>query len=148
MIQPGLGLACGKIVNGEGHIVAFEIDFDHPVDRFAEDGELVKRGFEESLLQDPVDRRDQNDEAGMQRLRRVKTPKVARIVGDQDEIAVARVSRDIPVLPGGFADTGNVMSFMAGPPCDGDQVDSEAFIDQKSHDTAIAASRRRDRCAG
>jgi hypothetical protein len=52
----------------------------------------------------------------MQRLCRVKTPKVARIIGDKDEIAVARASRDIPVLPAGFADAGNVMSFMAGPP--------------------------------
>lgn len=84
----------------------------------------------------------------MQRLRRVKTPKVARVVGDQNEIAVARVSRDIPVLPAGFADTGNVMSFMAGLPGNGNQIDGEAFVDQKSHDIAIAASRRRDRCIG
>ena len=68
------------------------------------------------------------------------------IVGDQNEIAVARVSRDIPVLPAGFADAGNVMSFMSRLPGDGNQVDGEAFIDQKSHD--IAASLRRDRCTG
>jgi hypothetical protein len=117
--RPELRLACGKIVDGESHIVAVEIDLDHPVDRFAEDGELVERGFEEPLLQDSVDRRDQNDEPGMQRLRGVKAPKVARIIGDQDEIAVTRVSCDIPVLPAGFANAGNVMSFMAGPPGDG-----------------------------
>ncbi|HEY3911694.1 MAG TPA: hypothetical protein VGM07_17670 [Stellaceae bacterium] len=114
---------------------------DHPIDRFAEDGELVERGFEEPLLQASVDRRDQNDEPGMQRLRRVTTPKVARIIGDRDEIAVARVSHDIPVLPAGFADAGNVMSFMAGPPGDGNQIDGEAF---SIRNLTIPRSRRAD----
>jgi hypothetical protein len=64
-------------VDGESHIAAAEIDLDHPVDRFAEDGELVERGFEEQLLQDSINRRDQNDEPGMQRLRRVTTSKAS-----------------------------------------------------------------------
>ena len=37
----------------------------------------------------------------------------------------------------------NVAGFMAGFPGDGDQVDAEAFVDQKPHDTAMVASRRR-----
>jgi len=85
---------------------------------------------------------------GVQRLRRVKTPVVARIVGDQDEIAVAGIARDIPVLPAGFANMRNVMGFMAGLSGYGNQVDGETLVDQEPHDTGIAASRRRDRCTG
>jgi hypothetical protein len=42
----------------------------------------------------------------------------------------------------------NVPGFMAGIPGDGDQVDAEAFIDQKSHDTAMVSSLRRPRRTG
>ena len=66
-------------------------------------------------------------------------------VGDEDEIAGAGIARDIPAS---FADMCNVMGFMANPPGYGNQVDGETLVDQKSHDTAIAASRRRDRCTG
>ena len=37
---------------------------------------------------------------------------------------------------------------MTGLPGGVNQVDGEAFVDQESHGVAIAASRRRDRCAG
>jgi hypothetical protein len=42
----------------------------------------------------------------------------------------------------------NVPGFMAGFPGDGDQVDAEAFVDQKPHDTAMVSSRRRRRRTG
>ena len=45
MIQPGLGLACGKIVDGEGHIVAVEIDFDVTVRREPPSDLRVDRGW-------------------------------------------------------------------------------------------------------
>jgi hypothetical protein len=51
----GLRLARGKIVEDESYVVAVEIDLEHPVDRFAEGGEFVERGLEQTLLQDPVD---------------------------------------------------------------------------------------------
>jgi len=38
--------------------------------------------------------------------------------------------------------------FMAGFPGDGDQVDAEALVDQKPHDTAMASSLRRPRRTG
>jgi hypothetical protein len=47
------------------------------------------------------------------------------------------------VLPAGTADMRDVLGFMAGSPGDGDQVDAEAFVDQKPHDTAMVSSRRR-----
>jgi len=144
----GLRPARGKIVEGESYIAAIEIDLEHPVDRFAKGGKFVERGLEQTLLQDPVNGRYQNDKPGVQRLRRVKTPEVARIVGDQDEIAVAGIARDIPVLPAGFANMRNVMGFMAGLSGYGNQVDGETLVDQEPHDTGIAASRRRDRCTG
>jgi hypothetical protein len=37
---------------------------------------------------------------------------------------------------------------MARMPGDGDQVDAEAFVDQKPHDTAMVSRRRRVRCSG
>lgn len=62
----------GQIVEGEGYVLAVEIDLEHAVHRLADDGELVERSFEETLLQDAADNRDQNDEAGMQRLGRMR----------------------------------------------------------------------------
>jgi hypothetical protein len=85
---------------------------------------------------------------GMQRLRRVELAEIARVVGDEDEIAVARVAHDIPVFPARAADMGHVLGFMAGYPGNGDQVDAEAFVDQKPHDTAMVSSLRRPRRAG
>src|ERR1700756_4583387 len=67
---------------------------------------------------------------GMQRLRRVELAEIARVVGDEDEIAVARVAHDIPVFPARAADMSHVLGFMAGYPGNGDQVDAEAFVDQ------------------
>jgi hypothetical protein len=46
---------------------------------FADGGELVKRGAEKFLLHRAGDRRYQNDKAGMQRLRRVELPEIARV---------------------------------------------------------------------
>jgi hypothetical protein len=43
---------------------------------------------------------------------------------------------------------GDVLRFMAGFRGYGDQVDAEAFIDQKPHDTAMASSLRRRRSGG
>ena len=84
----------------------------------------------------------------MQRLRSIELPEIAGVVGDKGEIAVGGVARDIPVLPAGPADMGDVLRFMAGLPGDGDQVEAEAFVDQKSHDTAMASSFRRPRRTG
>ena len=78
----------GPIVEREGHLVAVEIDFTHSFDRFADDIELVERRPEQFSLQRAIDDGDQNDETGMQRLRRTETTKIARVVGDEDKVAV------------------------------------------------------------
>jgi hypothetical protein len=111
-------------------------------------GELVERGAEKFLLHHAIDGRDQNDEAGMQRLRGIELPEIARVVGDEHKIVVAGVGNDIPILPAGTADMRDVLRFMAGFPGDGDQVDAEAFVDQEPHDTAMASSLRRPRRTG
>jgi hypothetical protein len=82
----------------------------------------------------------------MQRLRRLETLEIARVVGDEDKIAVAGVAHDVPVFPAGLADVCDVLGVMAGLPGDGNQVDGEAFVDQKPHDTAMVSSLRRPRC--
>ena len=136
------------IINREGHLIAIEIDLEHAVDRLADGGELVERGAEKLLLHRAADGRYQNDKAGMQRLRRIELPEIARVVGDEDKIIVAGVARDIPVLPTRAADMRDVPGFMAALLGDGDQADAEAFVDQKPHDTAIVSSRRRPRRTG
>ena len=59
----------------------------------------------------------------------------------EDEIAVTGVAHDIPVLPTGPTGMRNMPGLMAGLPRDGDQVDAETFVDQKSHDAEMSASR-------
>lgn len=100
---------------------AVEIDLEHAVNRLAYDGKLVERGHEQALLRRAVDCGDQNDQAGMHRLRRVELAEIARIIGHEDEISGARVAHDIPVLPASAADMRDVLGFMAGFPGDGDQ---------------------------
>jgi len=75
---------------------------------------------------------------------RIEPSEVARIVGDEDKIAVAGVAHDVPVFPAGLADMRDVLGLMASLPGDGDQVDAKTFVDQKPHDTAMVSTRRRE----
>jgi hypothetical protein len=84
----------------------------------------------------------------MERLHRVELAKIAGVVGDEDEIAVTGVPRDIPVLPAGVADMRDMLGLVASFPGDSNQVDAEAFVDQKPHDTAMSSSFRRPRRDG
>jgi hypothetical protein len=43
---------------------------------------------------------------------------------------------------------GDVLGFMAAFPGNSDQVNAEAFVDQKPHDTGMVSSFRRLRCTG
>ena len=84
----------------------------------------------------------------MQLLCLIETAEIAGVVGDEDKITVSSVAHDIPVFPSCPADMGEVLSVMPRLPGDGNQVDAEAFVDQKPHDTAIASRRRRLRRTG
>ena len=137
-----------ELVKRQRHLPAVKIDLDHAVDRFADDDELVERGLEQAPLQMAIDDRYQNDETSMQGLGRIELPEVARVVGNEDEIALSGIADDIPVFPAGPPDTGDVLGFMAGYPRDSDQVDAEAFVAQKPHDTATVSSLRRLRRNG
>ena len=137
-----------ELVKRQHNLPAVEIDLEHAVDRLADDGELVERGLEQAPLQMAIDDRYQNDETSMQGLGRIELPEVARVVGNEDEIALSGIADDVPVFPAGPADTGDVLGFMAGYPGDSDQVDAEAFVDQKPHDTAMVSSFRRLRRNG
>jgi hypothetical protein len=68
-----------QIVERERHLLAVEIHLEHPVDRLANGRELIECRPKQFLLQHAVDSRDENDEAGVQRLRSVETPEVARL---------------------------------------------------------------------
>jgi hypothetical protein len=83
----GTGVLGRPIIRSERRLVAMEIDLEHPVDRLADEGELVKRGTEQFSLQLTVHNRDQYDEASVQRLRRIETPE---IVSKRPETALRR----------------------------------------------------------
>lgn len=40
----------GQIIEREGDLLAVEVELEHPIDRLADNCELVKRGAEQSLL--------------------------------------------------------------------------------------------------
>ena len=67
-------------------------------------------------------------------------------MADEGSEAPHRRLAYMPALDGvrAFAVLG-VMVFVPG---DGNQVDAKTFVDQKPHDTAMSASRRRARCTG
>ena len=88
-----------ELVKRQRHLPAVEIDLDHAVDRFADDGELVECGREQAPLQMAIDDRYQNDETSMQGLGRIELPEVARVVGNEDEIGLSGIANDIPVFP-------------------------------------------------
>jgi hypothetical protein len=136
------------MVKRERHLLAVEVDLKNSVDRLADEGEIVERGAEKFLLHHAIDGRDQNDKAGVERLRGIELPEITGVVGDEHEIAITCVAHDIPVIPAGAADMRDVLRFMAGFPGDGDQVDAETFVDQKPLDTAMESSRRRPRRTG
>ena len=136
------------IVKRERRLAAVEIDLEHAVDRLAGRGEFVERGAEQALLEVAADIGQKNDKPGMQRLGRVELPEIAGVVGDEDQVVVARVARDIPVLPAGAADMRDMPGFMAALPGGGDQLGAEAFVDQKLYGTAMVSSRRRARRTG
>jgi hypothetical protein len=141
--RPELKAPLREIVERERDVLAVEINLENTVDRLANRGEFVERGLEKALLKIPTDDREKNDEPGMQRLRRIEPPKVARVVGDQDEAVVAGVAHHVPIFPARPADVGDVVCLMAGLSGDSNQPNAEAFVDQKPHGSAMLSTRRR-----
>lgn len=77
-----------------------------------------------------------------------RATEVARIIGDQHEITLANVARNIPVFPTGLADMRDMLRIMAGFPGNFDKADAKALVDQKSHDAAMLSIRLRARWNG
>ncbi len=71
-----------------------------------------------------------------------------RRVRDQHEVPGSGMARDVPVLPSGLPDMGNMLGFVSGLARDRNQIDGQALIDQKPHPTWIVASFRRVLRAG
>ena len=110
--------------------------------------QFVERAAEKPLLLHAIDARDDDDKAGMHRLHRIEPAEIAGVVGDQHEIAFGGVARDVPVLPSGLADTGDMLGFVPGLAGDRNRIDAQTLIDQEPHRTSIVASFRRVLCAG
>lgn|SRR5271165_2892781 len=89
----------GEIIASERGVVAVEIDLKDTVDRLADHGELVKRGLEKAPLQIPINGGNKNDEPGVRKLCSIEMPKAARVVGEENEVAVAGVAHYVPVFP-------------------------------------------------
>lgn len=103
----------GHIVEIERHIITVDIDFDDAIDRFPKLGQLIDCSAGKRLLHGTVDVRNDNDQAGVKRLRPVEPAEIAGVVGDQHKVAFGGVAQDVPVLPPGHADMGNVLSLIA-----------------------------------
>jgi hypothetical protein len=136
------------IVKRHCHFLAVKVDLQDAIDRLPDNGELVERGLEQTPLRITADNRDQNNEAGMQRLRRVKLLEIARVVGNENKIAVARVAPTFQSFQPARPTCATCWASWPDSPGSGDQVDAEAFVDQKPHDTAMVSSFRRPRRTG
>jgi phage terminase large subunit-like protein len=87
------------VVDGESDLVAVEIDFQHLVNRFADKGQLLDRTAEQQLLHRAANVRDDDHQAGMKSLGRIKAAKISGVVLMSNEITVARMTRYAPVSP-------------------------------------------------
>jgi hypothetical protein len=125
------------------HILAVNIDLKDAIDQLPQRGQLVERAPEKSLLLRALDVRDNDDKAGVKRLHRIEPAEITGVVRDQHKISVAGMARDVPVLPAGFADTGDMLSLMPCLASNRNQIDAQTPIDQKPHAASIVASFRR-----
>jgi hypothetical protein len=137
-----------KIVERERNVVAVEIEFEDAVYGFTGRSKRIKRGLEKSPLKIPTNGGAKNNEPGMQLLLRIKTSKVARVVGDQSEVAVAGVAHNVPVFPTSPADVRDVVGLMAGLSGHSNQMNAEAFVDEKPHGSVMVSNPRRRLCNG
>ena len=55
------------------------------------------------------------------------------------EYALSGIAGDVPILPSGFADMGDVLGFVSRLAGDRKSVDGQALIDQKPHPARIHA---------
>jgi hypothetical protein len=76
-----------KIVDCERHLIALNIDLKDAIDRLPEAGQFVERATEKLLLHHAIDAWNDNDQAGVQRLRREEPAEVAGVVRDYHEAA-------------------------------------------------------------
>jgi len=143
-----LWLVSRQIVKGVHHLAAGKIDFEHLVDRLADDGELIERATKQTPLQRTPDVGNQDNEAGMQWLGRVQPPVIGCVVGDQHEIFGDGVARGTPVIPTGAANMDDMSGLMAGFSGDGNQLGREAFVDQNPHGAMSSSLCRTTRTGG
>ena len=104
----------GKGVEGKRDLIVGDIDLEHVVDRLAKSGQLFKRAAEKLSLFAATDARDDDHQPSMQRFGRVEPAEIAGVVGDQHEVAGGGVTNDMPVLPSGPPDAGDVLRFVSG----------------------------------
>jgi hypothetical protein len=112
----------GPIVERKSAPIAVEIDLEPRFTGSPMTASSSSRRLEQAPLHIAIDDGYQNDEAGMQWLRRIELPEIARVVGDENEIVFARITHDLPVLPTGPADMRDVLGFMTGFIGDGDRA--------------------------
>jgi len=118
------------------------------VGRLTKPDQFVNGTLEKLPLHPAIDVWDDDDKAGVKPLCGIKPAKVAGVVGDKHEVTFGRMTRDVPVLPAGLANSGHVLRFVPRVVGDRDQIDAQTLIDQKPHPVAIVANFRREVCVG
>jgi len=84
----------------------------------------------------------------VKQMARIEPPEIAGIVRDHHKVSVNGMTHDVPVRPSSFADAGDMLSFVTGMAGDGNQIDTQALINQKFHVFPNVASFRRVLLAG
>lgn len=138
--------ASRKVVERQHNVLPVDIDFQHLVDRLTAHSQLIERRLKQQPLNVLVHRRDDDHQASMQRLHCIEPPKIRRVVGHQHEIALAGIAQNLRVFPARAADMSNVMRRVPGLRSNGNQVNGQAFVNQKPH-TLSADKGTRTRCA-
>jgi hypothetical protein len=126
---------CRKIIDFIGEVLSLKIDFENTVDWFAQDCELIEGTPEQALMYVPALVRQDDDKAGVDRDGGVELAKVVSVVGHDYEIALTGIARYVPVLPAGFSYVHHMMRFVTSLGSHGNKVQTQTFIDQKSHAT-------------
>src|SRR5712672_300742 len=84
----------------------------------------------------------------MQLLSPIEPAKVARIVCDDHHAMFAREGGDVPILPTRFPDMREVIGFETGPMRFVREIQAQALVDQKPHDSGGSDSGTVHSCRG
>jgi hypothetical protein len=107
-------------------------DFGQFVDEtIVESHKSVQRGFEQSLLTQTLNGRDNDDETVVHLQLGIFSEEVPSIIGDEDVIVFGYEAHQIVILPTTFSDPAYMICCYPALLGESDQADAQAFIHEK-----------------